>query len=328
MAAMLHFFPTLNAEIQKQYCVIVSGYSEGSTVVRFEGSSSIRDARVMFERYMQRIIIDSIQLPCAELIPSANKRLEREGLQAFVTQMESIAPTVKLYACDSVQMENAMRVLKKRPFENYVDVPTEDLSPELRSKILDLKATHGVVISIQPNKVLISSYVKDDTHAARQDVERLVAEVTKLSLPLKCSQQYHSYLNMVLINKPTKERQAIVSSLPAEISFIRGEIILTGTRQAIQQAQEKLQSCVLSNLQHRVFKFHCNTRFLSQIKQYVLIPMKAQEELDFVYFDDMSKKPSNTESKEFSIVIFSQIHDHFNQICTELEVSYICSCNY
>ena len=147
----------------------------------------------MFEGYLKRIIINSIQLPYIELIPSANKRLKREGLQVFVTQMEPFAPTVQLYACESVQMERAMRAFQARPFETYADVPTEDLSPELCSKILDLKAIHGVVISMQPNKVLITAYVKDDTHAARQDAERLVAEATKISVVLKCPQQCHSY---------------------------------------------------------------------------------------------------------------------------------------
>ena len=326
MAAMLHFFPNLRTEMLQQFGVRLLGYAEGSTVVQFDGaaSSAIKDARQLFEAQLKRILFDSVQLPCIQLIPSANRRLENERLQVFVTQTTPSTSTVQLCGCESTQMDRAMRVLKSKPIENYVEVSTGDLSYDLRDKISGLEATHGVAIVLHPNKVIITSYIKDDTHAARQVVERLVAEMAELSVPLKCSQQFHLYMYMVLIKNPTEEGKVLVSSLrPAEISFRNREIFLTGTRQAVQQAQEKLQSCILSDLQHRDFKFHCNSRFLSQIKQYVLATMKGQEKLDFVYFDDMPKrKPGSTaEAKEFSIAIFSRIPDHFSQICRELEVS-------
>ena len=322
MAAMLHFFPDLNADIEKQCGVKVSGYLEGSTMVHFDGRpSAIKDAKKMLDNKLQLIMDDSIQLPYIELIPSANKILEREGLRVFVITSVSV-PTVHLCAYEHMQLESAKRVLKSRPFENYIDLPTDDLRVFLNSKISDLQAAHGVCITMQPKKAIITAYIKDDVHAARHDLKQLVNDVTKLSVPLKCSHLFHLYLNTILIKEPTEEERGFTSSLPAKISFRRdsGEIFLTGTQQAIEQAQGAIQRDILSHVQHKEFSFCCNICFLSQIKKHVFTPFLDQEKLDFVYFDEAPKKPSNVETNEFSIVIFSRIHEHFIRICTALEV--------
>lgn len=321
MAAMLHFFPTLNDEIERQCCVKVSGCIKGSTMVQFEGSpSAIKNARLMLEKKLQLIVVDSFQLPCLELIPSANKRFERDGLQVFVIPSVSV-PTVHLCAYEHMQMENAMKVLKCRPFENYIDLPTDDLHSFLNSKISDLQAMHGVFITMQPKKVMISSYIKEDVHAARHDVEQLVNDVARLSVPLKCSQLLHMYLNTILIKSPTEKDKVFASSLPAEISFGRGEIFVTGTQKAIEQTKDAIQRNILSHVLQKEFPFCCNILFLSQIKEHIFTPLKVQEKLDFVNFDNAPKKSSNVETKEFSIFIFSQVRDHFSRICSALEVS-------
>ena len=319
MAAMLHFYPTLNDEIQKQYGVRLLGYVEGSTTVTFEGSfSATKNARTVFARQLENIVIDSVQLSCVQLVPSAIKRLGWQVL-AFQLNLPSSDPTLQLCGCDVIQLEKAKKLLNSKPFENCVYFPTADgLSSDLNNKILDFQTTHKVAIAIQGNKIVITSYDKDSVHAARHDVEQLLSELTKQSLSLKCPQLHHLYLNTILLKIPTEEAKAFVASLPAKIDFKKGEILLTGTQQAIEQAEKTLLSSFLCDLQHKEYRFNCNTRFLSQIKQYVFTVLREQEKLDFVYTDDMPRK---AEAKEFRIVIFSRVHNHFIQICKELEVS-------
>ena len=330
MAVLIQLCPNLHSEIQKKYSVTVAGYEQGSNTISFSNgsSSAVRCARQMFQERLQQVAVDDIPLPCVELVTSAKKRLEREGIQVMVIE-DGMA--LQICSLGREELERALIIVRGKPFEDSVETPPTAAEAISRDRN-DLQESFAVHINVSRGTVFIRGFVKEGVSAACQCVRKMIASALIKREPLSCTPEQHIYLGKVLINEPTEQGKALVSSLPAEVTFVKGKISLVGSPEAVQQSREEiLRSDIFSRLRlWKTFAFTCSIAFISQIEQFVL--KQLEDKLDCTYYvpADTQRKPAGKkgapmtkENKGFSITVFSGTPDHFSQICAQLEVSLV-----
>ena len=301
-----------------KYSVIISGYKQGSTTLLFDGPhAAVKIARQVFQKWLQQVVIEDVPLACVELVSSAKKRLEMERIQVLVTE---VGTSLQLCSLGREELERALIIVRGKPFEDLIQVSSTSVEA-ISGDINNLQDGYAVHISVNSGAVIIRGFMKEDVITASKCVQKLIANASIICEPLNCSPEQHVYLCKALIKEPTEQEKSLVSSIPAEVSFIRGKISLVGSPEAVQQSQEMiLKSEVFTKLSlHKTFPFTCSVDFISQIDKHI---NKLRCHQDFTYYVCKYTSSNGEAGKDvgFSITVFSRTRHHFIKICKELEV--------
>ena len=328
MALLIQLCPNLHSEIQKRHSVTVHGYEQGSSTINFssESFSAVKCARQIFQEKLQQLTVDNVTLPCVELVISAKKRLENEGIQVVVSD---VSASLQLCSMKKEELERALIIVRGKPFESHFEIPS-NTAEEISGDIINLQKSYSVHMLKHRGAVIIRGFVEDDVHAAYQCVKKMVARASVMCETLNCTPEQHMYLCKALLKEPTEQGKALRSSLPAELSICRGKISLCGSPEVVKKScEEILRSDVFSGLRcHQTFPFTCSVAFISQIEVFVLKQFEDRQ-LDFSYYiPDTQRKPigdkaapvGKEKNKGFSITVYSGTPDHFSTICTEMKV--------
>ena len=327
MDILIQLYPNLRSEIQTNHSVTIGGYEPGSSIITFTNgsSSAVKIARQVFQEKLQQVVIEDVPLACVELVSSAKKRLEMEGIQVLVTE---VGTSLQLCSLGRKELERALMIVRGKPFEDLVQLSSTSVEA-ISGDINNLQDGYAVHISVNSGAVIIRGFVEEDVITASKCVQKLIANASIMREPLNCSPEQHAYLCKALIKEPTEQGKSLVSSIPAEVSFIRGKISLVGSPEAVQQSREVILRSELFcrlKLQNK-FPFTCSVAFISQIVQHIF--KQYEDKLDFAYYipDAQLKQAgkkgapiTKEKNKGFSITVFSGTPDHFSKICTELEV--------
>ena len=288
-----------------------------------ESFSAVKCARQIFQEKLQQLAVDNVTLPCVELVISAKKRLENEGIQVVVSD---VSTSLQLCSMKKEELERALIIVRGKPFESRVEIPS-NTAEEISGDIINLRKSYSVHMLKHRGAVIIRGFVEDDVHAAYQCVKKMVARVSET---LNCTPEQHMYLCKALFKEPTEQGEALRTSLPAKLYSLEGMISLVGSPKAVEQScEEILRSDIFSGLKHyQTFQFTCSVAFISQIEEFVFKQFEDHQ-LDFSYYiPDTQRKPigdkaapvGKEKNKGFSITVYSGTPDHFSTICTEMEV--------
>ena len=336
MAALMELFPQLPAEISKKYGTNMSGYHSDSSVIRFDGPpASVEAARRELDEIVCNSLKDEIRVEFPlKLLCSVKKRLQLENIQSYLESMSlSASQTSRVMLCSFSKSdhERAIKILTSKPYENYMAVSSQSdidrISSHPENSFAKLEETYLVAFVTTEDKIFIRGFVKENVHA----VHKLLVTSPVRKVPLACSPEQAQYLRYVLIEQPGEDAKSFLSSLPATVLADRSKsgILLSGNTQAIEATQTQiLEGPFLTGLLHRCFPFECNFKFLSQIRDHVLKPLKS-ETANFIFLtSDVGTtkrgggggRHSQKGEAGFNISVFSREPAIFEKVCQHLSV--------
>lgn len=336
MAALLEIYPNLASSITQKHHISVSGYQEGSSVIKFEGSSTgIEAARAEIDMLVCRSLSTELDIAFPSvLLSSAKKRFQADKIQAHISILPH-SEVSKVTVCSFSKNDHdlAVKVLRDGPCEKLVRVSTQDVIEQIKihpcQSFTKLSSDFSVAIHTTPNMVTIQGFLLHDVQSVQKLLGKLVKDLSVKTVPLSCTPEQTAYLKHVLIDNPSEEAKSLVATLCVQVSYTKGKIILSGTPETVEAAKTQLISGpLLDGLQMHLFHFNCHFKFLSQIELYVLRPFQDRN-LDFIYttesekttkgFGKQDRNAPKADEQVFKIFIFSRDPVVFEEVCLALE---------
>ena len=242
------------------------------TCIELDGQpDDVTDARSILLNLLEDIRI--VQHPTPMSVPlcqSFNKNAKAGNVPAVVVSEAGISYT----CCAGAEAE---RYARKNPSKATVHCAAAEVLLSLSSEIMGIETKHTVNVTMKDaNSILVCGYVSVDVKKAKEALIEIVKCKAKVQQTLNCSPPIASYLHYILF---TKERspstRSFISSLQAELVSLDGQLLLEGTKDTLEVVEKKLmERFVPSELMFEVIEYMCSNRFISQLKQDYLQPLK------------------------------------------------------
>lgn len=345
MAALVHLHPTLTQDMLKRHTVVVTGFQETSTILRFEGAlSAIKAARIEVDMLLKEINITWLTPAFAPpLVPLAKAQLKRDKctVYIFVPEMTDdptafISGMVAVCTIDVHSREKAVTLFQSTPNEREVLLPhtvvkkasIEKSIKQLENKFCIMIKWQGQGSQLEDSKMTIIGFQKEGVIGAKEELQSLIKIHSEQTLTFDCKPEEVIYLLKI----KSKESHSLFSSLPAKVTIKGDEIQLFGSIECIEKTKEKIRGGPLRDLQCKRFQFRCNSKFQYQVKESLLKPLKLKQKLDFQWLmiqpesqmsrksDQEPKSESCTEADGFEIIIYSKDVSAFKKVCETLEI--------
>lgn len=340
LEALVFLVPHLDQDIFKQSGVTVKGFNRGSKKIEFEGpSDALQQAKEEMKVQLKGLsLLEATFRHHRILVISAQKRLQLEMVKAYLHCTEDLGhassiPIIIIYR-DETDRLATLKVIDSDPIERSILPSTESAVLTVRSKMAKLERKHSVAINIQQenkNLIVIHSFVLEDVESVVAKLTQSLEGLFLKDVPLKCLQpEHHAYLRIVLLMRPTEEGKTLLSAiLPVTLSYSKfGQIVLQGAAHLMEKAESQiLQSSLCQGLLFRQFMFTCQSKFLQQIEECVLRPMKKTKRSKVSYYSETLDKPvaniaTDGESPPtFSVSISGKIQhsEDFEEACSLLD---------
>ena len=344
----------LPQDIAKRHKVTVIGFQQTSSVIRFEGAvSAVNAARIEIDELICQIkaTLLSPAFPHS-LLSLAKTQLSNDECRAYISVPDmtddstaSFPGMVSVCAIDENDRKRAVTLLQSTPKEEEVILPytvTGNVSidkylKQLEDKFCIIIKRQGLQkngddkLSLQESqlkdsKFIITGFRQQSVKAAHEEVLSLIKLHSEQTVTLDCKPEEVIYLLRIR----GKESHTLFSSLSAKVT-IKGDVVqLHGNTECIQKSKDKILNGPLLDLQCKRFPFQCNLKFLSQIEDSLLKPLKIEQKLNFQKWiikpeprksESQPKSEQYTEPSGFEIIIYSKDKLAFTKVCEALEVT-------
>ena len=335
--ALLSIFPTLHTTILKNHGVTLTGFDEGSTLLKLDGrTSDIVEARNYIDNitahFKKSLVTPQIPLT-ATLLTSARKRLKVQNIVACLLTSEG-SPDVTVCSFSPDDHERAVKIVSGKLAVKYVPFQSRE-SVEQLPQFQKIEDEHSVMVELSEveKKVYIKSFVFQDVQSA---FESMSSSLSVACSPITCSSEQMQYLQHK-IRFPDEATQQILASLPAKIiAEGKRELQLQGSAKDVEQAQKEImEGPLLQGLMYRSFPFRAHHRSFSQIEQHILKPVQKKHPGFFYTKNDNEQKSDGGSRKkrgkkasleeEFTITIMSQDSSAFEETVAVMETVKPCS---
>ena len=289
LEALIFFVPELDREVLKKSGVTVRGYTRGSVELIFEGpSGSLQEAKEEIKGQLSELKYTEMTFRhCGILVKSAQKRLQLDGIQAYLHCTEGIeqSPPIPLLVVYRREIDKTatLEIVHCDPYKQTITPSNENAVLTVRSKMSKLEGTHCVAIKIQQEHdhlVVISSFVLKDVESVVKKLKRSLDDLISKDVPLKCLPEHYAYLRIVLLLRPTEAGRTLLNSIsPVILSWSKtGQIVMNGAAHLLEKAESQiLQSVLMKDLLFKVFTFTCDCIFMRQIDECVLKLMRKKQ---------------------------------------------------
>ena len=341
--ALLSIFPDLHTIMMTNHSVTLSGFNEGSTLLKLDGrTSDIVEAHTYIESvivHFQKSVVTP-QIPItATLRMSARKKLKVQNIAACLLASEG-SPNVTVCSFSSDDHEKAVKIVSGKLAVKYVPFQSCDSRrhpPQFRK----VENEHSVVIEVNEaeKKVYIRSYVYSDVQSAFESVSSLVSKLSVQLSPIACSHEQMQFLQHKL-GDSSEATQHILASLPAKIvTKGKGVPHLEGSPRDIEKTQKEImEGPLLQGLRYQSFPFKAHYRFMSQIEQHVLKPIqKKYPSLLYITNNNEQQRERGTRKRQgrktslrdeemtFTVTIMSQESAAFEEAVAAMKAIDLCS---
>ena len=273
--------------------------------------------------------VDEVKIGVSEkLFQSARERFRLDSTKVCIYKKDPPSGypcTLTVYSFVQFHMDQAVKILKEGLFTECVEVVSEETADRL---LLSTAVHSSVDIQKSGFKIHIKGYLPKDVQTVAQSLRMKLKEISVQQVRLDCTPEECSYINH--LNKTDGHAKEILSSLPAQCVMKKNTIFLKGSPESISQAQKVIRENLLAQLLSRRFTYQCNTKFVSQLEDFILKP--AGSELVPLWTvnhtppSNPSQQPqskrkmsSGGEENEVSLIICSKSPGVFHQVCSSLE---------
>lgn len=354
MAALVHLYPTLAQDITKRHAVVVTGFQETSIVLKLEGAiSAVKEARIEIDTLLKKINVTWLTPAFPpSIFPLAKAQLKRDEctVYIFVPEMTDdptafISGMVAICTIDVNNREKAVTLVQSTPKEEEILLPNavkdkgsiDKSLKQLEDKFCIMIKWQGLQenqlqgCQLEDTKITILGFQEQGIRGAKEELQNLIKTHSEQTITFDCKPEEVIYLLKV----KGEESRSLFSSLPAKVIIKDNEIQLFGSIESIEKSKEKIRGGPLLDLHCKRFQFQCNFKFLSQMKESLLKPLKAEQKLPFQWLiiqsqsrssslrksDNETKSESCTEADGFDIIIYSKDKSAFDKVCESLEVA-------
>ena len=357
MGALVHLHPSLPQDIVKRHAVTVTGFQETSSVLRLEGAvSAVMAARTEIIELVSQVIVTWLtpEFPLT-LLPLAKAQLRSEECSVYVyvpeamddpTACASHSDMITICATNEKACERAAALFKGTPKEKEVILPCSTYGAidkvAFDKHLKQLEEKYCVMTKRKDvsepsnsqhdgNKIIVIGFQDKTIEMAHREIQGFVKLHSEqyMTLDLKPEEM------MYLLKLKGVESRSLFSLLPAKVTIEGNKIQLFGSVDSISKSKEKILGGPLLDLRCKRFSFQCNQKFLSQLKDSLLKPLKNNQRLDFQWLiiqpesqgyrkrDELAKSEqciADTEAGGFEIVVYSKDESVYNKVCEKLEV--------
>ena len=325
-SSLVHLRPDLPGVYRQKYGIALTGYNEDSTTIGFEGNpQSLHAARQELQELLRSIYVAEVKIGVSEkLLHSARERFRLDGTKVCVYRKDPPpSGSVSVYSFVPFHLDRAVKILKEGLFTECVDVVSEEIADRI---LLSTPVHNSVDIRKCGLKIHVKGYMLHDVQTLTESLTMKVKEISVQKVPLDCTPEECAYINR--LNKTDHPTKEMISSLPVQCVIKKNAIILNGSPESISQAKNVIREKLLAQLLSRRFTFQCNTKFVSQLEDFILKP--AGSELVWIVDHTSPSNPpqqphsrrrmsSGGEEKEISLIICSKSPGIFHQVCSSLE---------
>lgn len=283
------------------------------TCIELEGQpDDVSTTRSTLESILTDILI--VQHPTLispTLCQSFNKNTKGKNVSAVVINESGIT-----YVCSAgAEAAQYAKNHVKNPIKATVYGAAPDALMSSCSEVAQIEKEHTVEIIMKDKEsLLVWGYVPADVKKAKEALIEIVNCKKKVQRPLNCSPPIASYLHHVLfVQERSSHVQSFVSSLQAQLLSVDGQLLLEGNADILKDEEDKLKEHFFPHeLMFESIEYNCNSRFISQVKQDYLHPLKKQ--FHFVYvITDQSEEG-------FTVTIYTKNHENFKTVITNMKV--------
>ena len=330
MEALVEVFPTLPMEIHSKYGITMDGYAVDSTEIQFSGPPQAKmSALTEVNSLLLSAIVECVDVKFSlNLILSLRKRLTSDGIRTFVKLCPTGGLSNQVMVCsfDKSMHERAMKLVRGNPITNKVNASLADIEELAKGEVIKSIEEESIVsikIEEENTKFIIHGFLRSDIQAARMKLIGLVNELSKKRQLRKFTPEELMYLKYQFQTSPD-----LFSDIPVEFKG-RGTVEFSGNPETVQRI---VDGPLLTDLQWKRFQFQCNPRFIELITRRVLLPLKDDQTLNFLYLVDKPAPDSkrtriqgkqnqgrHPEHTHFIIVVYSKDSASFLQVCASLE---------
>ena len=334
MKTLLCCHANLPQELSEKHGVEVSGFHEGSVVIKLNGpSASVGEARSDIDSLVRGFTATRHRLNFNKyVLASASKRMTQERVRAVLEMQTAVPPSYPelcISSCYQSDHSKAANLVTTQLLNDKVHVSGVNLQQQFQDKLVPIQERHMVSIEgTCSGELALYGFIAEDLRAATQEVLRMVESVSMEKAKLAVTPDQAAYLHHV--REHDENFKFFLHSLPAKVYFKPEEITLLGSAKSIQETQEKiLNGPILSGVHVRMFSYHCHVHLLSQIEQCSLAPLQ-EKHLDFRYTTSKvggASRQSRNKGKEkghpgstdgFTILVFSKDPAAFGEVCAAL----------
>ena len=211
------------------------------------------------------------------------------------------------------------------------------------TEVYKIESDNLVEISFDVVKqISVKSYLRNSVHKAKGEILSLVRSLKRTKEQLCCPSPIRAYINHIICErKLSPEQHKLYLSLEVEVITEDNTIFLEGLRTSIATEEEKLISgLVPKTLNYEEFKFSCNQKFIPQIKNNFLRPLR--DRYDFIHIvscpiaaaepnvaikngrrksSNVSRQRSRNATDGFSIFVYSTNKSDFRELVSSIKVS-------
>ena len=321
---LIDIFPELQTTILKNYNVTLSGFNEGSTLLKLDGrTNDIVAARnyidTIIGQFQESSVVPKVPLTPI-LLTSARKRMTNESISVTLLCLDANPNTITVCSFSPIDHDKAVNIVGGKVAVKYVPLCT---IIGVEHFLQCQKVGNGFSVVTELNKaekkVYIKGYVYEDVQCAFESIHALISNLClEESSPIACSPEQMLYLQHQL-KYPSKATQSALASLPARITTgSDGQLCLKGSQKDIEKAQnEILEGPLLHRVLCRSFHFTAHYKVSLQIEKYILSPLKNRNP-NFLYLQSGHEQKSDKGSRKsqkssfkaeetsFTITIYTQ----------------------
>ena len=294
-----------------KYCVASITYHETHIELDGQPNDIITTSRTLVELLEDIQIVQHPILISPTLCQSFNNNTKGKNVPSIVVNESGIS-----YICSAGA--EAARYAKnhiKNPIKARVYGAAPDVLLSLRPEIAEIEKKHIVEVTMKDKECLnVWGYVSADVRKAKEALIELVHCKTKTQQALNCTPQIASYLHHILfVQERSSSVQLFVSSLQAQLLSADGQLLIEGTEDVLKDVEDKLiRHLFPPELMFESIEYNCNSRFLSQIKQDYLHPLKKQFNFTYVITD--------SSDEGFTVIVYSKNHKDLEAVITNMKV--------
>ena len=308
----------------KNYNVALSGFNEGSTLLKLDGrTNDIVAARKYIDtiigQFQESSVVPNVPLTPL-LLTSARKRMTNENISVTILPLDGNPNAIAVCSFSPIDHDKAVNIVGGKVAVKYVPL-SAIISVEHFLQCQKVGNEFSVVTELNKaeKNVYIKGYVYEDVQCAFKSIRALISNLCLVeSSPIACSPEQMLYLQYQ-IKYPSKATQSALASLSAQITTDSdGRLCLKGTQKDIENAQnEILEGPLLHGVLYRSFHFTAHFKVSLQIEKYILVPLKKSNP-NLLYLQSgheqksdkgprkCQKSFSKAEETPFTITIYTQ----------------------
>ena len=297
MLVLITCIPNLVQDIETRWNVTVTGFTEDSMCLNFEGDS----IQMAYKYVMERVgFCKSKEFPCCNidvsLVTVAIAYIKKVGIAVVIcnTSGERLLSNARILSTDILvvhslsvkEIDRAICVLESSPRKREVVLPSKDMLAKLQESFEEFQGAYTVSLRASASSVVIRGYEEKDINALYEMLKKLIDDLTVRTVEFNATKEKIQFLKHIMFNKPTEKAKTLLSSLSSSTSLKvqNGPVTfaLTGNLGAIEEGIKRIKRELLENFQVEAVHTRCHPDFLSQIEKHIREPL--EKELNVVIY--------------------------------------------